>query len=567
VKKNAPPLLVLLLALALCLTSLALAAEDDEEDDAPEMPTPVPLPGVEPEMPTPVPLPGVEPEMPTPVPLPGVEPAPAQPAPEPMPEPIFSDEATPEPPSMKMGGRLDLKTAADTKWDVDHEDVWESRFYGFGEATIDWRGRYSAYVSGLFEYRHDVADEARGETIPELRELYGKVRLGDLDLFFGQQIVSWGVADGLNPLDLLNPYDYARVPDVEIGYEKLGTFMIRPVYYVGDFTFEGVYLPVFTSPRYNLVGSDWAYFGQGFPLGDLLRELRTSSDWRQTERFLAHWAPDWQDDIRHLLDDPDFYLERTDLPPQDLTAPEAAARVKWTTMAVDVTVAYFYHWDDLPTLHINPDLRDLDRLLGATPAGFMQLIPPDEIPLDAALDPFTLTHHRLHTAGLGLESIVGDFGLRAEGAYNFGRYTYRDDLTAVRRDEADWVLNADYTFPNNVLFSALLMETYIPDREDDFVSRGWQHIVGGVLRGDFLDERLSLESIALWDLTYLNGDNWRDGDWFASGWTINGVLTYEITDAWKTTVGTNLFGGNRDYTPLGFLEGNSRVFGSMRFEF
>jgi len=419
----------------------------------------------------------------------------------------------------------------------------------------------------LFEYRHDVADEVRGETIPELRELYGKVRLGDLDLFFGQQIVSWGVADGLNPLDLLNPYDYARVPDVEIGYEKLGTFMIRPVYYVGDFTFEGVYLPVFTSPRYNLVGSDWAYFGQGFPLGDLLRELRTSSDWRQTERFLAHWAPDWQDDIRHLLDDPDFYLERTDLPPQDLTAPEAAARVKWTTMAVDVTVAYFYHWDDLPTLHINPDLRDLDRLLGATPAGFMQLIPPDEIPLDAALDPFTLTHHRLHTAGLGLESIVGDFGLRAEGAYNFGRYTYRDDLTAVRRDEADWVLNADYTFPNNVLFSALLMETYIPDREDDFVSRGWQHIVGGVLRGDFLDERLSLESIALWDLTYLNGDNWRDGDWFASGWTINGVLTYEITDAWKTTVGTNLFGGNRDYTPLGFLEGNSRVFGSMRFEF
>lgn len=552
-KKLAPPLLILLLALALCLCSLAAAAEEDDEDKSAEMPTPIPLPGSEPAMPTPVPLPGQKP-----VPLPT--------APAPLPEPLSPVETTPAPPRLKMGGRIDVKTAADTQWDTENEDVWSSRLYSYGEATIDWRGQYSAHISGLFEYRHDVGEKARGETIPELRELYGKVRWGDWDVFFGQQIISWGVADGINPLDIINPYDFARVADIELGYERLGAFMIRPVWYAGDFTIEGVYLPVFTEPRYDIAGSDWALFGHGFPLGDLLRELRTDATWRKTERLLAHWAPDWRDDLRHLLDDPDFYLQRTDLPPQDMTAPEAAARIKWATSVLDLSLAYFFLWDDIPTLHINPTLRDLKRLLGETGAGFMQMIPPDQWPLDAALDPFTLTHHRVHSAGLGLESIVGDFGLRGEGLYSFARATYRDDLTTIKRDNATWVLNADYTFPHNVLVSCLLVENYLLDREDDFLSRGWQHIVGGVVRGDFLDDRLAVETIAMWDLTYLNGADWRGGDWFGSGWTVNGVLTYEITDALKTTAGVNLFGGDED-TSLGFLAGNNRVFGSLRYEF
>jgi hypothetical protein len=401
---------------------------------------------------------------------------------------------------------------------------------------------------------------------PELRELYGRFRLGPVDLMLGQQIVSWAVSDFASPMDLLNPYDYRRVVDQELPWSRLGTLMARGVVYAGPVQIEAAYLPLFTPARYDIVGGDWALLGQEFPLGALVGQLRASDSWRQLERFVAHWVPGWQDDLADIVNRPEYYADHTDVPDQDFTAPEAAARVKYTSAAIDLSAAYYYLWDDLPTLHVRPALRDLYDAVRDDP-DLAATVPPTGSPAsDGPDDPFALTHHRVQTVGLGLASHIEDVSLRAEGVMDFGRYTYREDLSAVQRNQARWVLNVDYTFAHDVFLEGLLIQAYLLDHEDDFLQREWTHIGGFVLRASFLDERLKLETLGLLDFSALDNDDWRRFDIVAGGWTLIPILTYQPLDPVKVSLGANFFGG-RDDTLLGYLEGNSRVFALLRYGF
>lgn len=458
-----------------------------------------------------------------------------------------------------MSGLVGWKTAADTTWDVDNEDVWSNQFFGYGEAVASWGLDYGAFAGALLEYRLNHGEETAGELLPEIRELYGKFRFGDFKLFLGQQVVSWAVSDAISPLDQLNPLDYRRLFDREVSFQRRGTIMVRPELSLGPVTLEGVYLPLFTPARYEVVGGDWALGGEHFPLHLLLDELRKSADWRRLETFAAQWWPTWRGDLREYFSDPDYWEDRTDRPDMDLTAPEAAARVVYRSSAIDLTAAYYYLWDDIPTLHVNPRLYELENYTPRTDDGFTVLPPVDEELIDALSgDLVRLTHHRLSSAGLGFSTILADIVFRGEGLLEFDRRTYRRSLQTAERQQAKWVLDVEYTFENNLMVKGVLWQKYLFGREDDFLCRAWSHILGLAFRQTLLDEKLTLEGLGAWDLTTLNGADWRQGDIFAGGWSLDFYLTYAVTDPFKLTLGANLFGGRED-TILGFLEGDTRV--------
>jgi len=467
----------------------------------------------------------------------------------------------------KMTGLVGLKTAVDTTWDVEAEDVWSNQFYSYGEAVAAWGFDYGAFVSALLEYRLDHGESVSGELAPEIRELYAKFRFGALKLFVGQQVVSWAVSDAISPLDQLNPVDYSRLLDREVSFSRRGTVMIRPELTLGPVTLEGAYLPLFTPARYDVVGGDWALGGEYFPLYLLLDELRKSADWRRLETFAAQWWPSWRGDLREYFSDPDYWEDRTDRPDMDLTAPEAAVRLTYRSSAIDLTAAYFYLWDDLPTLHVNPRLYELEDYEGRTAAGFAVLPPLDEETLEAVTgDLVRLTHHRTSSVGLGFSTILADVVFRGEGLLEIDRLTYRRNLETTRRHQVKWVADVEYTFDNNLMLKGVLWQKYLLGREDDFFCRAWTHILALAFRQTFLDEVLTLEGLGAWDLTTLNGADWRRQDIFAGGWSLDFYLTYAITDPFKLTLGTNLFGGRED-TLLGYLEGNSRVSLMARYSF
>ena len=466
----------------------------------------------------------------------------------------------------RFEGLAAYKTAADTTWDMAHEKVWSNVLYGYAAASASWGFDYAGFVSAAFEYRLEHGEETDGEFIPELRELYGKFRIGPFDLFVGQQITSWAVADMLSLHDQLNPYDYRRVLDQEVSLSRLGTPMIRPVVYLGPVQLEAAFMPLFTTPRYSVVGGDFAAVGHEFPVDIVLNALRQDEGWRRFERSMVFYLPEWSDEIHDMLSDPEYWETRTEIPDQDITAPEVAARLRYTSPAIDLQATYFYLWDDIPTLHLNPHLRDLENLLVRDENGLRE--PPDlsQDTLRALKDPAALVHHRTPSAGLGLSTRVWDISFQAEGLYEWRRHTYRNDLWSVTRDQASWLANVEYTFEYDILVKGMLLERYIVDREDDFWERGWTHILGVALRKPFLDEKLMLEALAIWDLTELNGKNWRSGDWFAAGWSVNPMLTWSATDRLKVSASANLIGGNDD-TLVGFREGESRVGLSARYGF
>jgi len=128
------------------------------------------------------------------------------------------------------------------------------------------------------------------------------------------------------------------------------------------------------------------------------------------------------------------------------------------------------------------------------------------------------------------------------------------------------VLNADYTFRGNLLVSGLLIQGYLFDREEDFLSRAWQNELGLIARRPFLDERLLVEFFGLVDFTYMRDRDWRRFDLTNSGWLVAPLVTYNITDPLRVSLGADLFGG-RNATPLGSLERNNRVFALLRYGF
>lgn len=82
------------------------------------------------------------------------------------------------------------------------------------------------------------------EIIMNLREAWIEIYLGSLDFRLGNQIISWGRADGINPTDNLTPKDYSKFKNNEDDY-KIANISYRARYYLPNITFEGVLIPFY----------------------------------------------------------------------------------------------------------------------------------------------------------------------------------------------------------------------------------------------------------------------------------------------------------------------------------
>jgi hypothetical protein len=104
------------------------------------------------------------------------------------------------------------------------------------ELSYSW-GAFDLKTNSALEYRWST-----GENSFDLREAYliwypefGEVKLG-------KQIHAWGAADGNNPTDNLNAYDYYYLflPGAE---RKIGVVSLSSTIYFGDWQIEGVLIP------------------------------------------------------------------------------------------------------------------------------------------------------------------------------------------------------------------------------------------------------------------------------------------------------------------------------------
>lgn len=95
----------------------------------------------------------------------------------------------------------------------------------------------------------------------ELYEGYLFRATPDWDLRLGRQIVRWGKADQISPVDNINPQDMREffLPDLED--RKIPNWMARVRLFPDLFTLEGVFVPFFEENRFDYTGSKFALLG------------------------------------------------------------------------------------------------------------------------------------------------------------------------------------------------------------------------------------------------------------------------------------------------------------------
>lgn len=152
------------------------------------------------------------------------------------------------------GGYLQTEDRLGISENSDNEFTWhEYRLDLKAEVKPDEKSRFYSEL-WLRSWGASSADNTseltdKDEVSPwglDLREayvdLYGFL-FSNMDIRVGRQRIAWGTGDKINPTDNLNPYDLENL--WEFG-NFLGSDGMSVSYYIGDFTFTGVFIPTFT---------------------------------------------------------------------------------------------------------------------------------------------------------------------------------------------------------------------------------------------------------------------------------------------------------------------------------
>ena len=195
-------------------------------------------------------------------------------------------------------GLTKLRPYFSLTWDAKLGENWKTRISG--KAFYDLA--YGMKDSETFS--NEVLSELEKEA--ELREIYLEGSpFGSLDVKLGKQIVSWGVANSLRVVDVLNPTDDREFGMTDLEDIRLPINMTKLDYYIGDLKLEAVAV-------HEIKFNKSAPFGSDFnPTTQKINEVIPESSAENTEYGLAligtfsgwdaslHWAQ-YFDDTAHF---------------------------------------------------------------------------------------------------------------------------------------------------------------------------------------------------------------------------------------------------------------------------
>lgn len=272
----------------------------------------------------------------------------------------------------------------------------------------------------------------------DLREAYLDIFFESMDIRIGKQQIIWGKADGVFITDIVSPKDLREFLLPDFNEIRLGVTAVKFDYYLGDNTFELVWLPVFTPTRMPAEGSIW------FPKLDL--PMEPEYDYSQKE-------------VKASLQNSEIFAQYSAL-----------------TSLIDFEIMAGYAWDDDPTMHINEIIDSTTH----QPTGLM----------------ITPRHHRLTIGGGSFSTALGPFVVRGEAAWYHGKYFITADPVAfdgvVKKDYLHYLIGMDYSIWDT-RFSGQFIQQAILDYDDPIERDQFENTMTLLIRRDFLRETLTLE--------------------------------------------------------------------------
>jgi hypothetical protein len=328
------------------------------------------------------------------------------------------------------------------------------------------------------------------------------------NLKIGNQIVRWGKTDGYSPLDNLNPEDYRDGIAGRREDRKIPIPMVNLELYRGQFTLQGVYIPVFVKPELDTLETDWALFQHADQQITSFRiyEEGSSRSFRNTEGGL---------------------------------------RIAGILGRVDYALSWFHGREDLPTPgslilppgfpEITGDARLTDLLL------FSQLTGQTVI----------LTHDRQNTYGFEFESTLGDFGVRGDVAYFDQSSFLTRELQRLRKPTAQCMLGLDYNSPSAWYMNLQYLETHIINYDSRILwTDEWGSAMTGTVSKEFLNGNLKPECRFYYDFS-------------GNAALLNPKVKLKFWEPLIIEIGAELFDGSEE-TPVGIFGENDLLY--VQFE-
>ena len=312
-----------------------------------------------------------------------------------------------------------------------------------------------------------------------LREAYLDIYFNSVDLRIGKQQIIWGKADGVFITDIVSPKDLSEFLLRDFDEIRRGITSLKADYYIGDNTFELVWIPTFTSTL--------------FPPEE--------SIWRPA-------MPDFQ--MQPVIDNSREEVK------QSLENSEVFAKFSALTALVDFEIMAGYAWDDDPTMHV---------------VKHMDLSNPQQ-PLLTGITVYP-EHHRLTIGGGSFSTTIGPFVLRGEGAYYSGKYFITTDPQAkemvVKKDYLHYLLGLDYTI-FDVHLSGQFIQQAILDYDEAIENDEYSNMATFLATRDFLNETLNLSFFMYYDFNNTAS-------------LIRPKITYDLADGFEVLAGANIFSG------------------------
>jgi hypothetical protein len=342
----------------------------------------------------------------------------------------------------------------------------------------------------------------------QVREAFGDLTFGPVDVRLGRQIIVWGKADRINPTDNLTPRDFTLlVPEDDDN--RFGALAAKARYSWSDFALSGVWLPEFRPNRIPLPSRQRVTLAPGIDL-----------DTRPTySEEVSNSHRSW------------------------------AVKLEQSGRAFDWSVSYYDGFDLFPDL----------SLIGTTFSGG---VPSPIVRLD---------HNVIRVLGADAAMTVGKFGLRAEATYTRTKDTDGKD-PFVKNPFFYGVLGADRTFLEYLNVNLQYFVRYVENFEDptavpdpalralalsqavvNFQRDRTTHGVTLRVNYKWLRETLETELAAVWEHA-------------RRGYVIRPKAIYAISDKWKATLGADVFRGPED-SIFGRLRDNSTVFLELGYWF
>jgi len=313
-----------------------------------------------------------------------------------------------------------------------------------------------------------------------MREIYLDLYFKKIDIRIGKQQIVWGKADGVFITDVVSPLNLTEFLLPDFNEIRAGVYATKFDYYIGNNTFEVIWIPVFTAVETPAPGSIW-FKQPSFPI------------------------------------QPSF-----DFSKQNVTASlensEIFAKFTAITSLIDVEFMGGYTWDDTPVLHMTKSFG---------------MNPDTQMPYLTGIN-VTPQYHRLTLGGGSFSSQIKGFIFRGEAAYYSGKYFLTEDMTAVdgltEKDYLHYVLGLDFSV-GSILVSAQFIQEHIFDYEPGIMIKETQNTMTFLARADFIHETLHMELFSYIGLT--NEDA-----------LIRPKITYDYDDSFSILLGANVFVGD-----------------------